>query len=94
MSTTDGIPATVIIPDSERAAAIETYPFYFQVGLSADGKAPATHWITSGFIDDEEINAMLPNIVNGWAIKVGRDSMASLLADKGLQKVEVVDATN
>lgn len=79
---------TVAIPDSEKAAAQEIYPAYFVVGLSADGSAPATHWVTSGALDNSEINAMVLKIVNGWRFDFGNDFQGALAA-WGLQPVQV-----
>ena len=80
--------ATCVIPDSEKAAAQETYPAYFVVGLSADGSAPATHWVTSGALDNAEITEMVTHFPAGWKFDFGND-LSGALANWGLQPVQV-----
>jgi hypothetical protein len=41
-------------------AAVLAQDGMFTVGLSADGYEPATHWISTGLIDDAMLAALLP----------------------------------
>ena len=79
---------TVAIPDSEKAAAQVTYSAYFVVGLSASGQAPATHWVTSGALDNAEITEMVTHFPAGWKFDFGND-LSGALANWGLMAVQV-----
>ena len=81
---------TVIIPASEQAAAHETYPVYFVVGLSATGEEPATHYVSSGAFANSEMTEMVTHIPQGWAFDFGND-LPGALAAAGLQTLSVVD---
>lgn len=57
----------------------------FQTGLSADGSAPATHWVSSGYVSQDDIDLLAtygieqyPNDLQGW----------DAINDAGLQIVQ------
>ena len=53
--------ATVLILDADKSAAqADLSEYQFTTPLSATGEAPATHWMSSGWWYDEELD----NIVN------------------------------
>lgn len=82
--------ATIVVPDADHAAAQKDYPNYFMVGLSADGSAPATFWVSSGPFSNVEMD----NIVNEqvWAKRIyfGNNTQA-VLTTLGLMPVQVPD---
>ena len=47
--------ATIIVTDASAARALAGDPDMFTTGLSADGSAPATHFISSGYMPQEMI---------------------------------------
>ena len=77
---------TVIIPASEQATAHETYPVYFMVGLSSDGKAPATHYVSSGAFSRTEINDMVTRYDQGWRCDFTRE-LSDALDTAGLKMI-------
>lgn len=85
--------ASVIVADSDKATAqAEMGEGLFTCPLSASGAAPATHWLSSGPFNNEEMNTIV-NVAK-WSKKVyfGGDWEAAI-ANEGLQKVvESTDA--
>lgn len=52
--------ATLIVAAEQQVAAQELLsPDYFNLGLSADGSAPATHYVTAGPFSNDELNTAL-----------------------------------
>ena len=49
---------TLVVPAEQQAAAQEIAPGCFTTGLSADGAAPATHYIASGHLPVEQAEAI------------------------------------
>ena len=49
---------TIVVPAGQQAAAQEIAPGCFTTGLSADGAAPATHYIASGHLPVEQAEAI------------------------------------
>ena len=74
--------ATVIITASDQAAAQASIGAgFFNAGLSADGKLPATHYLSSGAFDNVELNLIVNSAT--WPRKVyfGNDSNEALTAE-------------
>ena len=78
---------TIIIAAADQAAAQADYPAYFVVGLSPTGAEPATNYVTSGAMSNEEMN----DIANeqAWAKRMyfGQDSLQPAMDSLGLQFV-------
>lgn len=51
--------ATIVVADQAAAQATAGDPAMFTTGLSATGAAPATHWVSSGYMP-EELVALFP----------------------------------
>lgn len=49
---------TIIIPAAQQAAAQGIEPGAFNTGLSSDGNAPATHFISSGYIPEGDVGPL------------------------------------
>ena len=49
---------TIVVPAAQQAAAQEIAPDCFTTGLSADGTAPATHYIASGHLPVDQADAI------------------------------------
>ena len=49
---------TIVVPAGQQQAAQEIAPDCFTTGLSADGTAPATHYIASGHLPVEQADAI------------------------------------
>lgn len=49
---------TIIVPAVSRQAAQEVAPGCFTSGLSADGAEPATHYIASGYLPMDQVDAI------------------------------------
>lgn len=49
---------TIIVPAAQQSAAQEVAPGCFTTGLSADGSTPATHYIASGYLPMDQVDAI------------------------------------
>ena len=77
--------ATVIVAAADQAAAQADFPDYFFTGLSADGPAPATHFVTNGYFDDDELAKIVNDVT--WPRKVYFGPMDTTLAQAGMKLV-------
>ena len=82
MNSTD---LTIIIAAADQAAAQADFPDYFNTGASADGHAPASHFFTSGFFSNQEVDA-INNLVT-WDSMIRCPDWQSALAGEGLQMI-------
>ena len=78
--------ATVIIAAADQAAAQTDLPECFTCGLSADGSAPATHYITSGPWGNDELEHIVNGVTWGKRVAFGSDAQA-VLAELNLRPV-------
>ena len=83
--------ATVIIPAKSQAAAQADLPGHLTSAYAADAAGPATHYVSSGFFFNTELD-MIVNEAE-WPKQVRFGDAAVALADLGLVPVvEPVDA--
>lgn len=77
--------ATVIVAAADQAAAQADLPGHFTSAYAADAAGPATHYVSSGFF----FNSELDMIVNDaeWPKRVRFGDAAVALADLGLVPV-------
>jgi len=81
--------AIVIIADSDKEAAVSDLGGgFFSAPLSSDGNAPTSHWMSSGYFLNSELNSIV-NVFT-WPKKVyfGNNWQAALDAEKLKQVVE------
>lgn len=71
--------ATVIVLAADQAAAQADFPEYFTAPASAEGTAPATHYLTNGYFEDSELDRICNDVT--WPRKVYFGPL-----DVGLQK--------
>lgn len=76
-------PAASVTPARAAAAAIEGGAGMLERGLSATGEAPATHYISSGFVRP----AIHDALVSHCTITEGPHSVADVLTTAGLALV-------
>lgn len=74
---------TIVIPAGQQSAAQEIAPDCFTTGLSADGTAPATHYIASGHLPVEQADAIA--LLAG--VDVSEDEPFAVMARLGLQMI-------
>lgn len=80
--------ATVIISAADQAQAqADMGDGFFTVGLSATGEAPATHFMSSGFFLNEELDAIVNTVTWPHKVYFGQDWQAAL-ASEGLAQVQ------
>ena len=77
--------ATVIVAADDQAAAQTDFPEYFFTGLSADGTAPATHFVTNGYFDDDELAKIVNDVT--WPRKAYFGPLDTTLAQAGMKLV-------
>lgn len=79
--------ATVIVAAADQAAAQADLPGHFTSAYAADAAGPATHYVSSGFFFDTELD-MIVNEAE-WPRKVyfGQDWQAAVAAE-GLKMLE------
>ena len=66
--------ATVIISDADKAAAqADLGDGFFVTALSADGAGAATHWMSSGPFDNEELNRICNDVTWPRRVTFGQD---------------------
>ena len=83
--------ATVVIPSESQAAAHADLPGHFTSAYAADAAGPATHYVSSGFFFNSELD-MIVNEAE-WPRRVRFGDAAVALAELGLVPVvEPVDA--
>lgn len=83
--------ATVIVAAADQAAAQADLPGHFTSAYAADAAGPATHYVSSGFFFNSELD-MIVNEAE-WPKRVRFGDAAVALADLGLVPVvEPVDA--
>lgn len=82
--------ATVVIPSESQAAAQADLPGHFTSAYAADAAGPSTHYVSSGFFFDTELD-MIVNEAE-WPKRVRFGDAAVALADLGL--VPVVEPVN
>ena len=79
---------TIIISAADQAAAqADTSVDYFIHGASPTGAEPATHYLSSGFFSNEEVDKI--NNVVTWDSKIRCPEWQMALAAEGLQAVVV-----
>ena len=81
--------ATVIVAAADQAAAQADLPGHFTAAYAADSTGPATHYVSSGFFFNTELD-MIVNEAE-WPKRVRFGDAAVALADLGL--VPVVDVS-
>ena len=74
--------ATVIVAAADQAAAQTDFPGYFFTGLSADGAAPATRFVTNGYFGDDELTKITNDVT--WPRKVYFGEFQAALSEAGL----------
>ena len=82
--------ATIIIPAVSRARAKETFStgeYLFNVGLSATGVIPFTHYVSSGDFLDEEVNTFARDGVTSFKILAGAQGFGQIAFEFGLHQV-------
>lgn len=79
--------ATVIVAAADQAAAQADLPGHFTAAYAADSTGPATHYVSSGFFFDTELD-MIVNEAE-WPKRVRFGDAAAALAGLGL--VPVID---
>ena len=83
--------ATVVIPSESQAAAQADLPGHFTSAYAADAAGPATHYVSSRFFFDTELDFVCNEVTWPKVVKFGDASAA--LAELGLVPVvEPVDA--
>jgi hypothetical protein len=75
----DSTLATVIVLAADQAVAQVDFPEYFTAPASAEGTAPATHYLTNGYFEDSELDRICNDVT--WPRKVYFGPL-----DVGLQK--------
>ena len=80
--------ATVIVADADKAAAqADLGDGFFVTALSADGTEPATHWMSSGPFDNEELNRICNDVAWPRRVTFGQDWQLAIEAH-GLMVLE------
>lgn len=76
--------ATMIVPAADQTAAQDICPGAFTTGLSADGLPPATNYIASGYVPEEQVAeiTLLPGA------DVSNEDPFTAMARLGLQIVQ------
>lgn len=85
----DSTLATVIVLAADQAAAQVDFADYFTAPASADGTAPATHYLTNGYFDDNELDTICNDVT--WPRRVYFGSLDVTLAKAGLVLVQVTE---
>ena len=80
---TDYTFATVAVTAADQAAAQAEFPAYFLAGASPTGAPPATHYVTSGPFDNDELAAIQASTTFTAHGVLGED-VAAGLAQLGL----------
>lgn len=66
--------ATLICSSEDQQAAKDLLSQdYFNLGLSTDGSAPATHYVSSGPFSNEELNTAMNQIVTPFWVQFGME---------------------
>lgn len=82
--------ATIIIPAASRTRAKETFgtgEYLFNVGLSATGQVPFTHYVSSGDFLDEEINIFSRGGATSFRMLAGAQEFEKIAFDFDLHQV-------
>ena len=82
--------ATIIIPAVSRARAKETFStgeYLFNVGLSATGVIPFTHYVSSGDFLDEEVNTFARGGATSFKHLAGAQGFDRIAFEFGLHQV-------
>ena len=77
--------ATVIVAAADQAAAQADLPGHFTAAYAADSTGPATHYVSSGFFFNTELDFVCNEVTWPKVVKFGDVSAA--LADLGLVPV-------
>ena len=80
--------ATVAVPAENLAEAQAQFPGFFTAAMSADGTAPATHFVSSGYYLDTELDVLVNDVTWPRRVVFG-DTQAALVK---LQLMTVQDA--
>ena len=72
---------------NEEGGEIITASEHFTTGLSVNGSEPATHYIASGFFNDEELNVLLNSDID-WKIRFGKEP-SIFIEEEGLKMISV-----
>ena len=68
--------ATVVIPSESQAAAQADLPGHFTSAYAADATGPATHYVSSGFFFDTELDVIVNEAEWPKVVKFGDASAA------------------
>lgn len=82
--------ATIIIPAASRTRAKETFStgeYLFNVGLSASGQVPFTHYVSSGDFLDDEINTFSRGGATSFRMLAGAHGFDQIAFDFSLYPV-------
>lgn len=77
--------ATVVIPSESQAAAQADLPGHFTSAYAADSTGPATHYVSSGFFFNSELDMIVNEAT--WQKVVRFGDAGTALADLGLVPV-------
>ena len=80
---------TIIVPAEQQQAAQEIAPGCFTTGLSADGAEPATHYIASGYLPVDQVDAIA--LLAG--VGVSEEEPFAVMARLGLHMVTPTEET-
>ena len=79
--------ATVIIKDQyKEQAKNDIGEEFFSAGLSVDGKLPASHWLSSGAFNNDELNKICNECIWDKKVLFGQD-WQSILINENLKLI-------
>jgi len=78
--------ATVCVAAADLSAAQAQFPDFFTAPMSPDGTAPATHYLSSGFYFDTELDTLVNEVT--WPRRVVFGDTQTALSKLGLVLVQ------
>lgn len=78
--------ATVAVLAENLTEAQERFPGFFTAAMSSTGEAPATHFVSSGYYLDTELDALVNDVA--WPRRVVFGDTQAALAKLGLMAVQ------
>ena len=80
--------ATVAVPAENLTEAQEQFPSFFTAAMSPTGEAPATHFVSSGYYLDTELDVLVNDVT--WPRRVVFGDTQEALVKLGLMAVQDV----
>lgn len=87
-ASADSTKATIIVADADVETARTRFPGMFVVGFSETGDTPPTHWVSTGWFFNSELEALVNEQPFPFQVKFGDFSEEGIFMHRVVEEVE------